>query len=73
MRLYQTSNMHTIGISEREERVIEAEKRIMSERYSKFGGKHQLTNPRGSVNIKQDKCKKNYTYSYPNQTTKNQR
>lgn len=51
------SNKYIIGIPEREERVTEAEKRIKSEQHPKCNEKHQFTNPRGSVNIKEDKCK----------------
>lgn len=52
---------------QKEERVTAAEKRIKSERHLKFNEEHQLTNPKRSVNIKQDKCKKNHTYAHPNQ------
>lgn len=51
------SNKCIIGIPEREDRVTDAEKGIKFEQYPKCNEKHQYTNPRGSVNFKENKCK----------------
>ena len=67
------SNIYIIGIPEREDRVSRAEKRIMTGRYPEFDEKHQLTDPKRSLNIKQDSCKKNYTCAHLNRTSENQR